>query len=139
MITFHPMRRGHIEAMLVQAAQRQDWLAMCSDASWDILPHTLKLTGFANGQVVACAGIADLEEPGRALAWSLLSPAAKPHMLGLVRKINRVLSAYPAQVFETAVARDERYAVCERWAAALGFHPTGRLVRDFEAFERVRA
>jgi RimJ/RimL family protein N-acetyltransferase len=76
----------------------------------------------ADGQIVACAAIVDMQD-GRGLAWAMLSEHALRHIKLIHRAIQGVLAKSPYRRIEMAV--DAQHAAGCRWAERLGFEREG--------------
>jgi hypothetical protein len=96
-----------------------------------------------DGDIVACAGLTELS-PGRALAWSYLSPnLGGQMMLRITRACNRMMNLSSFRRVEMDVLWD--HAEGHRWARILGFDlecPRRRAYgpdgRDYALYSRVK-
>lgn len=90
-------------------------------------------------------GIGGVVRPwaGRAVAWSVLSAEAGPHMLAITRAVKRFFALLPDRRIEISVRRDHNAA--HRWARQLGFSlEANRMAaygmdgRDYSLYARVK-
>lgn len=77
-----------------------------------------------DGRVIFLGGVIEMWS-GRALAWSLVSSAAAPHLLRLTRETEKFFAALPYHRIECYVDWD--FTAGHRWAALLGFEFEGRM------------
>lgn len=75
-------------------------------------------TGMVDGQVIACAGVAEVWQ-GRALAWALVGEAAGRNMVALHRAVAGFLMQAPYRRIEATV--DAGFDAAHRWIKLLGF------------------
>ena len=123
-VPFHP---SHLEAfspdpampVAMEEIRAADIAALANGYAW---------TMFRDGAAVACGGLLPVWA-GRAVAWSLLSPAMGPHaFLAADRQVRRVLAQARADGFRRIEATvDPRHPGGRglRWALSLGFAPEG--------------
>lgn len=99
-------------------------------------------TAIDNGQVIACAGLAE-QWQGRMLAWAMLAGDIGPHrFVRVTRAIRRALDLAQCDRIEMQVDADHPQAI--RWAQTLGFEVESRMRRflpdgrDAFMFVRIR-
>jgi hypothetical protein len=91
-----PFKPEHVQHMVIQAHQQEAYLD-----GWEVPPGDA-WTAFVDGEPIGCGGLTQLWR-GRAMAWSILSRRAGPHMLAIVRVVRRKLDAEPFRRVEMAV------------------------------------
>lgn len=130
-VKFAPLRPGHLKYIDPQDAQRQEHIALCSDAFAKVLEEGTGLSAWVGNTCIGAAGIVPLYTH-RYMAWAMIGKNAGPHMLAIVRKMRTVLDTHPAPRIEMTVAAD--FAAGVRLANALGMVlETPRPMRKFGA------
>lgn len=131
-VKFAPLRPGHLKYIDPQDAQRQEHIALCSDAFANVLEEGTGLSAWVGNTCIGAAGVTPLYAH-RYMAWAMIGKDAGPHMLAVVRKMRFVLASHPAPRIEMTVAADFTAGV--RLAYALGMTlETPEPMRKFGAF-----
>src|SRR5262245_17096827 len=102
----------------IQPAQIGDFPSGVTLASGRLLAEHFAITGYLDGRVIGCAGIAEIWTH-RAIAWAVLSQDCGRRMLEITRHVREALELHPARRIETAVFSD--FPAGRRWAELLGF------------------
>lgn len=113
-----PFRAEHLDLLDLQEGQKylREFLPL---ALRKALEGEHSYTAFANGQVVACAGLAPQWE-NRAIAWAYLADGlGAPLMLQLHRAVQRFLEVAPFDRIEATA--DVEFEQGHRWLRMLGF------------------
>lgn len=112
-----PFKKEHLEPLAKQSINSYlpEWVR---DGHADKVEKTLAFTGFVNGEVMVCGGIAHLWA-GRGELWSIFSETSKINFLPTFRGIQKFLDNVPYARIETAIPCD--FAIGHRRARLLGF------------------
>lgn len=117
MVEFTPFRAGHLQTLLVQPAQKLEYRSLVASGEAQALEAFTSLTAWHQSRCLGCAGLIPIR-PHRAVAWALLSGAAQPFMLPIVRKIKRVIAVTDYKRVELTVVEGHTEGV--RFAKLIG-------------------
>lgn len=128
-VEFRKCYPKHIEHMIVQDVQTGEQAWLLAGGVSIVEQSTIALSAWAGGRCLGAAGLLDVW-PGRALAWTLLSKYAPPHMRAITRHVRFCVNAYPARRVEMVVLRS--FVQGHRWATMLGFEYEGHMRAYFQ-------
>lgn len=117
MIGFRLCRDWHIALIEVQDAQVSEKPYYMGELT-SYVDNSLAMSCWVGDECVAAAGLRPVWV-GRAVAWALLGNKSRPALPAIVKKLQWVLSTYPANRIEMTV-RSEFLPGC-RLASILGF------------------
>lgn len=119
-----PFRAEHLEALVLQKAQRNMESYLTSDYGL-ILERAGQAFSAINGsRVIGCAGVEVLWR-NRGVAWSLLGQITPVELLSVHRQVSTFLERQHLRRIEMMV--DARHLPGQRWASMLGFQFEGTL------------
>lgn len=119
MIVVTAFRPEHLRRLSLQPAQAQFSAEVIKPGYGDMLVSGgPSFTAMSGGEVLACAGIADVWE-GRGIAWALVGERAGRHMLAIHRAVSGFLIQAPYRRIEAMV--DAGFDEAHRWIKLLGF------------------
>lgn len=117
MIEFLPFQTEHLRFLKPQREQVIDVDVLYRTGAAVAFEEGVALSAWANSRCVAAAGVIEVH-PHRAVAWALLSKDVRPYMLGIARKVRRVVQTLPYRRIEFTVADD--FDEGKRFARLLG-------------------
>lgn len=117
MIEYRPFKVGHLAYITPQPLQRREHAMLVQSGAAGALEGTLALSAWRGVTCLGAAGLIHIT-PYRAMAWAILSDRAGSDMLGITRKVRRVLSAAPYRRVELTVV--DGFAEGHRFAKLLG-------------------